>query len=70
MSENATLLPIDQLKQIWDKALLDKKITKTLYDANRFVGFMLEDGTKVTYDSISGIEILVDPATGEVIQYN
>ena len=64
------MLSIKELKLIWNNALLNKTITKILYDENRFLGFLLNDGTKVSYDSIRGLELMIDPNTGESIRYN
>lgn len=68
--EDITLYPLKEIKKIWDNALLDKKITKTIYDDRKFLGFYLEDGTKVTYDPVIGLEIMFNQTTGETLRYN
>jgi len=67
---DVTMLDIGRIREIWDKALVDKTITKALYEEDRFIGFFLNDGTKVTYDPVRGLEVLIDPETGDTIRYN
>lgn len=59
-----------QIKEFWDKVLLNKTITKTLYNNYGLAGFLLNDGTKIGYDFRNKGLFVDTDKKGEIVKYH